>query len=137
MTTNGTLGAMNGKFPPEKRASDQIKRVAAVDIGVVERLLRRKNAARELRHQKRLPVSAERDAHALLDQLQKAAAQKLRWQRPQRLFRVDLLRLTEEPRRNGHALIEICQKDEFVLRKAVAGHHAKASFSLAFPARER
>ena len=48
MTTNGTLGAMNGKFPSEKRASDQIKRVAAVDIGVVERLLRRKNAARTL-----------------------------------------------------------------------------------------
>ena len=87
--------------------------------------------------EQRLPVSAERDAHALLDQLQKAAAQKLRWQRPQRLFRVDLLRLTEEPRRNGHALIEICQKDEFVLRKAVAGRHAKASFSLAFPVRER
>ena len=82
MTTNGTLGAVNGKFPSEKRASDQIKRVAAVDIGVVERLLRRKNAARAIRHQKRLPVSAERDAHALLDQLQKAAAQKLRWQRP-------------------------------------------------------
>ena len=69
MTTNGTLGAMNGKFPSEKRASDQIKRVAAVDIGVVERLLRRKNAARALRHQKRLPVRAKRDAHALLDQL--------------------------------------------------------------------
>ena len=29
------------------------------------------------------------------------------------------------------------RQDEFVLRKAVAGHHAKASFSLAFPARER
>ena len=121
MTTNGTLGAMNGKFPPEKRASDQIKRVAAVDIGVVERLLRRKNAAGTRRHQKRLPVSAEGDPHALFNQLQKPAAKKLRRQRP----RHDAVKLPVHPG-------DIDLNQNFFAVHSASSHCFQSIFSVSF-----